>query len=204
MVKAAAMGRVKTRLGKDIGAVAATRFFRTTSRNVIGRLASDPRWETVLAVSPDTALGAPIWPRGLRQIGQRHGDLGVRMWRVAQQRRRGPVLIVGTDIPGITATRIALALKALAGHDAVLGPAGDGGYWCIGFSRSRAMRSPFDRVRWSDAHALADTQAGFDSARVARTTMIEDVDNGGEFFRYGELGVRRVFVPGRAGNRSGA
>ena len=45
----------------------------------------------------------------------------------------------------------------LARHDAVLGPAEDGGYVLVGARRPL----PFAAVRWSSPHALADTAAGF-------------------------------------------
>lgn len=192
MVKAPEQGRVKTRLGHDIGAVAATRFFRSTLRNVIERLAVDPRWETVLAVAPDGALGSPVWPCGPMQISQGRGDLGGRMWRVAGLPRNGPVLIVGTDIPGLCPGVVADAFDALAGADAVLGSAGDGGYWCVGFSRTRAMRNPFAGVRWSGPHAMADTISGFRGQRVASANAVEDVDDGADFNRLGAVGTRRV------------
>ena len=55
MVKEPVAGRVKTRLARGIGAVQACRFYRTATANLIARLAADPRWQLVLAVSPDIA-----------------------------------------------------------------------------------------------------------------------------------------------------
>lgn len=51
MVKAPRMGAVKTRLAREIGPVAATQFYRTVTANLIRRLACDPRWRLVLALS---------------------------------------------------------------------------------------------------------------------------------------------------------
>ena len=186
------MGRVKTRLGRDIGAVRATSFYRTTARNVIGRLARDTRWETVLAVTPDISPGAQFWPPRIARVPQGDGDLGDRMWRISRQRRAGPVLVVGTDIPGLTPSIIASAIRALAGHDGVLCPAGDGGYWCVGFSRLRAATPPFDDVRWSHPETLSDTMRGFGRARVAIGETVPDVDSGAEFASHGAQGALRV------------
>jgi glycosyltransferase A (GT-A) superfamily protein (DUF2064 family) len=52
MVKAPRPGRVKTRLGRGIGMGAAAWWYRHQTRTLIRRL-RDPRWQIVLAVSPD-------------------------------------------------------------------------------------------------------------------------------------------------------
>ncbi|MEO0359106.1 MAG: hypothetical protein AAF386_12620, partial [Pseudomonadota bacterium] len=62
MVKEPRPGRVKTRLGKDIGMTAAAWWFRHQTRRVIRRL-DDPRWSLTLAVAPDVeGYQSRIWP----------------------------------------------------------------------------------------------------------------------------------------------
>jgi hypothetical protein len=39
------------------------------------RLGRDPRWRTLLAVSPDSDIAAPLWPRGIERLPQGNGDL---------------------------------------------------------------------------------------------------------------------------------
>ena len=75
------MGRVKTRLARDIGTVAAWGFFRHALAGLLRQLSDDPRWRTIIAVAPDTAVGAPVWPTHIDQAAQGHGDLGERMQR---------------------------------------------------------------------------------------------------------------------------
>ena len=59
-------GRVKTRLGRDIGMTAAAWWFRHQSTRLIRRLGGDRRWQTVLAVSPDhEGLASRVWPSRL-------------------------------------------------------------------------------------------------------------------------------------------
>ena len=53
----------------------------------------------------------------------------------------GPVVIIGSDVPGIRPHHIATAFRALGGSDAVLGPAIDGGYWLIGLKRRVEQRA---------------------------------------------------------------
>lgn len=194
MAKEPRCGAVKTRLASDIGAVAATRFYRNTLANVSARLARDPRWRTALAVTPDTSINASLWPRGTVLMPQGTGDLGVRMQWIFDCLPPGPALIVGTDIPEISAKIIAGAFSALQGHDAVFGPAKDGGYWLVGLKRSPRVRRIFDHVRWSGPHALTDTLANLEGARVAMLEQLGDVDDGVSYAQLGHAASRRVLA----------
>ena len=62
MVKEPRPGRVKTRLGRDLGMVGAAWWFRHQTRRLLRRL-EDPRWQLVLAVAPDVeGLPRRRWP----------------------------------------------------------------------------------------------------------------------------------------------
>ena len=156
-------------------------------------MAREPRWTLWLAVTPDDAVGrSRHWPamahrRLVRPIAQGAGDLGARMGRVLRQLPRGPAVIVGSDIPGIDRAAIHGAFNALGNHDAVFGPATDGGYWLVGLRRRPAPRrhlpgALFQRVRWSSEFALADTLAGLPKA-LPWTLLhrLEDVDDVGSW-----------------------
>jgi len=177
MLKEPRAGRVKTRLGRDIGMVPAAWWFRHQVHRLLRRL-TDPRWEMLLAVAPDRAgLLSRVWPAHLARIPQGHGDLGARMARALRHPPRGPVCVIGGDIPGITRSQIAEAFAALGSHDAVLGPAPDGGYWLIGLRRARVLPpSLFESVRWSSEHALSDTISTLPDHRIALITTLRDVD----------------------------
>lgn len=195
MVKEPRLGRVKTRLAREIGSVPATRFYRTTARNMIRRLARDRRWRMVLAVAPDTALASPAWPAELPRLAQGRGDLGDRMQHVMDVLPPGPALIIGTDIPAIRPGHLARAFRLLGTNDAVFGAAGDGGYWLVGLKRMPRVRQIFRNVRWSTAHALADTQANLAGRRVGRAAEISDVDGAEDYRRHGGAGARVVCPP---------
>ncbi|WP_299968567.1 TIGR04282 family arsenosugar biosynthesis glycosyltransferase [uncultured Roseobacter sp.] len=176
MLKEPRPGRVKTRLGRDIGLVPAAWWFRHQAGSLIRRL-QDPRWDLVLAVSPDReGMLSRVWPAHLRRMPQGRGDLGERMAR-ALRCGHGPVCIIGADIPGILPAHIARAFTALGGADVVFGPAPDGGYWLIGSRHPRCLPSTlFKGVRWSTEHALDDTAASLGNARVAYVDVLRDVD----------------------------
>jgi glycosyltransferase A (GT-A) superfamily protein (DUF2064 family) len=89
----------------------------------------------------------------------------------------GPTIVIGSDVPGITAPLMATAFRALDGHDAVIGPSNDGGYWAIGIRRAPRSIDPFAHVRWSTCHAFADTIANLHGLSVARLAQLNDVDD---------------------------
>lgn len=177
MLKEPRAGRVKTRLGRDIGMVAAAWWFRHQVRGLLRRI-EDPRWEVLLAVSPGcTGFISRVWPAHLARMPQGHGNLGDRMDRALRAPPAGPVCVIGGDIPEIDRARIAEAFTALGNHDAVLGPAPDGGFWLIGLRRVRAIPSSlFANVRWSTEHALSDTEATLPDHRIAHVATLKDVD----------------------------
>ena len=188
MVKAPLAGAAKTRLAAVIGAAEALRFYRSSTMTLLRRIGSDPRWRTVLAVSPDRYVGSRFWPANLPRIAQGQGDLGERMQRLLEQ-PRGPVMLIGSDIPGIRAGHIAEAFGVLSRSGFVFGPSEDGGFWLAGARRPRPRL--FRHVRWSTPHALADTLANLRRpAGLAATLADVDTEANWRRWRRGEFDVR--------------
>ncbi|WP_324751865.1 TIGR04282 family arsenosugar biosynthesis glycosyltransferase [Roseovarius sp. Pro17] len=181
MLKEPRPGRVKTRLGRDIGMVPAAWWFRHQTARLL-REVQDPRWRVVLAVAPDReGLRSRVWPAHLARIAQGRGTLGDRMARIMRSLpptlAPGPVCIIGGDIPGVRRAHVARAFKALGAHDAAFGPAPDGGYWLIGLKRIRATPAGFlQNVHWSSADALTDSMASLPGMRIALVDTLSDVD----------------------------
>ncbi|EDZ42369.1 MAG: glycosyltransferase [Planktotalea sp.] len=177
MVKEPHPGRVKTRLGRDIDLTASAWWFRHQVGALLRRI-EDPRWDTILAVAPDVeGLTSRIWPAHLPRVAQGRGDLGHRMSRLLRGLPNGLVCIIGADIPDITRPRIAEAFNALGNHEAVFGPAPDGGYWLIGMKRARPPRADIlTDVRWSSEHALTDSARSLGDVSIAYVATLRDVD----------------------------
>jgi len=192
MVKAPVAGRVKTRLAKGIGSARATAFYRAATAAVIARVVRPQQWRTYLAVTPDRAASAPMWPAPCATFGQGGGDLGQRMQRVMERMPPGPVVIIGSDVPGITAAHIGRAFAALKGADAVIGPSSDGGYWLVGLRRRPRIVRLFDGVRWSHPSTLADTLTNAEGLNVAKLEELDDVDDARDYARLNGQNGRRV------------
>jgi uncharacterized protein len=192
MARAPVCGAVKTRLAMEIGVVRATALHRLLTARLLREVTRDPRFRTVLAVSPDLAVHArfPAWmqqsPRRgpPMRIKQGKGGLGERMQRIFNRCGRGPLIIVGTDIPFVTAAMIADAFRKFASADAVFGPAEDGGYWLVGLRRRPRCLAPFENVRWSSSHVLEDTIANLPACRIAFARTLYDVDTADNYRRF--------------------
>ena len=175
MVKEPRPGRVKTRLGRDIGMVNAAWWYRHQTR-ALQRNLRDPRWQILLAVAPDReGMKSRIWSGDLSRIPQGAGDLGVRMER-AFAATPGPTLLIGSDILNITKSHISRAFGLLRPGGSVIAPSTDGGYWLVGLSHpARPYPRLFKNVRWSSPDTLADTLCGLPSP-VAIADTLSDVD----------------------------
>lgn len=187
MAKQPLIGRVKTRLARDIGHVEALRFYREAAAGLIRRVGTDPRWQTVIAVAPDRAVHERgIWPENLPRVGQGEGDLGHRMGRLFRDLPPGPVVIIGADIPAIGKAQVAEAFAALGTSDTVIGPAEDGGYWLIGMKRRPRVREIFEGVRWSSEHAMEDTLKNIrrQNMSVCVLERLSDIDTGADLARW--------------------
>ncbi len=185
-VRAPELGRVKRRLAVDVGQVEAWRLYRRFTAALLRRVAGDRRWRCWLMVTPDRfARRGRFWPRRVPRLAQGPGDLGRRMRRPLEVLPPGPVVIVGTDIPDVTSGHIARAFRALRRHDAVFGPAADGGYWLVGSRRRPRNRDLFRNVRWSTPMALGDTRRNLDSRqRAAMLDVLEDIDDAAALSRW--------------------
>lgn len=172
--RAPRLGTVKRRLAKDIGDRAALRFHASTLHRLLQDLRRERRFRTILALTPDGAkdrLRVRV-PR----MTQGGGDIGVRMDGACRAYPKGNVAIIGSDIPDAGAADLCEAFRALGRHDAVFGPAMDGGYWLVALGPRRPAR-PFAKARWSTRHALSDTLRNFRRHRVAFARTLLDVDN---------------------------
>lgn len=182
------MGRVKTRLVEGLGISGATAFYRNHTADLLRRLGQDARWNTVLAITPDEAAFEPcfpgVFPADMPRLPQGRGDLEARMARAFDVLPPGPVVIVGSDIPGITSDHIARAFRALGASDTVFGPSDDGGYWLVGQRRTPRVIPMFQNVRWSTEFALEDTLSSLPHGTTsAMLETLIDVDTFEDYCR---------------------
>jgi len=91
------------------------------------------------------------------------GDLGKRMQRAFEDAftsGAAAVIIIGTDIPDLTAVDISKAFAVLKQKKMVLGPAKDGGYYLIGLQKNAFLPSVgdlFAGIKWGECDVLKKT-----------------------------------------------
>jgi len=156
--KAPVPGRVKTRLIPVLGETGAAQLAERMLEHALQQARAAAVGPVELCMSP--APEAPEWasirlPAGIETSDQGDGDLGARMARPAQRAiaRGEAVLLTGTDCPDLSAARLRVAAAQLAGHDAVLHRAEDGGYPLLGLRAFDATL--FENMPWSTP-AVAD------------------------------------------------
>ena len=118
--RAPVLGAVKSRLAISIGEEAAFECYRKLLENTVE--AAMP-FESEIWIEGDIADLS--WARGLPVRWQGTGDLGVRMLAAFSD---GVKVLIGTDIPAMSASYIEQAFALLEENDLVVGPTEDGGY----------------------------------------------------------------------------
>jgi rSAM/selenodomain-associated transferase 1 len=145
------------------------------------RLASlDP----ILSYTGASAAAFREWLPGVALLAQAEGDLGARMLAAMGE---GPAVIVGSDVPDITAGAVQEAARLLGEADLVLGPAEDGGFWLIGVRAPDARL--FADVDWGTGSVLAAVEANAKRLgwRTARAATLADLDRPEDLKRWPEL-----------------
>jgi glycosyltransferase A (GT-A) superfamily protein (DUF2064 family) len=157
--------------------VSAARIAEASLADTLEVVAGTPATRHVLAL--DGQPGAWL-PAGFEVVPQHRGDLAARLQGVFDDcfaACADPVVVIGMDTPQVTSGRLERAAARLDGdHDAVLGPAPDGGYWLIGLAHIR--EAAFHEVAMSTASTFAQQQKRLEACgyRVARTETLRDVD----------------------------
>jgi len=160
--KAPEPGKVKTRLIPALGEAGAAALHRRLVMHSL-RAAQDAELGPVeLWCAPDTRhafFGECERDFGVSLHTQCEGDLGARMRRAFEEvlRRAKHAILVGSDIPALSARYLRDAERALSrAHDAVIGPAEDGGYVLIGLARCDPEL--FRDIPWGEPEVLAETR----------------------------------------------
>jgi uncharacterized protein len=175
-------GRTKTRLIPALGPAGAADFQRRLTQESLATILQTglPPSSVAFCYTGGTLCQVKRW-LGRHGIGfsrQTGGDLGSRMANAigaALDQGERSVVLVGTDIPAMTAEHIQTAFAALRSHDVVLGPSRDGGYWLIGMRRQADL---FRGIPWGSTDVLARTlaQAMRQGLTVCQLEPLDDID----------------------------
>lgn len=115
-------------------------------------------------------------------VDQGLGDLGARLARV-----EAPAILLGADIPALTADHLRAAAQALEEVPVAIGPASDGGYYLLGFTQ--AVPQLWQDMPWGTDAVLAETVRRLDALGIAYRLLEElaDCDRPEDLARWPEL-----------------
>ncbi len=160
-------GKVKTRLAPAIGESHAATLQALFVAALIDRFHAVGE-RRVIAYWPPESHGsfAGVVQDRFELLPQTDGDLGQRMqaFFVTALGRAERVVLIGADSPDLPAAILTEAFEALSEHNAVLGPAADGGYYLIGLARR--LPRIFTGITWSSRNVWKQTTARLHAAGV--------------------------------------
>jgi len=176
-------GEAKTRLIPAIGPRGAALLHRRMAEHAAGaarRACAAGEAEVTVCCTGARVREFRAWlGEDLRYAPQPRGDLGARLLHAFGTAFSGGaacVLAVGADVPELSADILLEAIGALRGHDAVLGPAEDGGYYLVG---TRAFRPElFAGVDWGSDRVCRQTREAIRrlGMTVRELPALRDVD----------------------------
>lgn len=135
-----------------------------------------------------------LFPKGTEFFLQEGEDLGARMERALTETLNDgydAAVLVGTDLPELTAEDFRCAFRILEQKDVVLGPTGDGGYWLIGLTAP--SHAPFEPKEYGVGTVFGNTLSGIRAAGLSTGTVrtLDDVDTPEDLDAYRERARRK-------------
>ena len=153
-------GKAKTRLIPALGAEGAARLHSRLVERTLATIRASGLPFAVHCTGAPLADFAAWLGAEVNLVDQGAGDLGARLARVA-----APTILLGADIPGLHAKHLISAAEALKTHEAVIGPATDGGYYLLGFTRPFPFL--FNDMPWGTTSVLELTMMRLSDRGIA-------------------------------------
>ncbi|HZV12111.1 MAG TPA: TIGR04282 family arsenosugar biosynthesis glycosyltransferase [Candidatus Kapabacteria bacterium] len=173
-------GKVKTRLAATLGADRAATFYRACAEYIFQECAKLDESVTRYLFYSDDADNERMrqWVgNDFLYMAQGTGDLGERMSNAFEKifsEGAHKVIIIGTDVPDISAGIIGEAIRALDDCDAVIGPSRDGGYYLLGMKQLH--EEIFSNITWGSGSVFAETVKRLQGKRLSLHSMLALAD----------------------------
>lgn len=176
-VKEPKLGFVKTRLAKTCGEEFTLNLYKCFVKDLIDNLSNED-FDFKLC-------GYPTLEKINEEFGnydsflQVDGDLGLKMQSAFLnqfEQDYQKIVLIGSDTPHISTEMINEAFVKLNKNDIVLGPALDGGYYLIAFSKNSFISEVFENISWSTQEVLSQTLQKLHAKNVYFLNNLNDID----------------------------
>jgi len=160
-VKDPIKGGVKSRLAAELDDTIAVELYKNFILDMLATLTACAA-QCLICVYPEGALEKVkkwLGPK-YHYLPQEGKDLGERMkngFIEAFSMKFEHAILIGSDIPDLPLSIVKEAFRMFETHDAVVGPAHDGGYYLIGFRNDTFLPEVFDKMKWGGETVLRST-----------------------------------------------
>ena len=183
-------GKCKTRLAATIGDRAALEIYDFLLRHTAALSKSLRGADKYVYFSEHLGDGSLWDPACFKHRLQEGTNLGERMEHALEETFAAGytrAVLIGSDLYDLTTGDLEQAFRQLDRHQAVLGPAGDGGYYLIGLRQLHP--GLFQNKQWGTQTVLEDTLADLRKTDTCLLPVRNDVD------RYEDIQGNPVFEP---------
>jgi rSAM/selenodomain-associated transferase 1 len=154
-------GRVKSRLAKVLGEEVVADLYKSFILDMLSALEKKDFPLSVCFYPADSLADIKrVLGDHYRYQPQQGTDLGERMDRCFSEVFSAGVnraILIGSDVPDLSMAIIDEAFASLQGADIVIGPALDGGYYLIGFTKDNFTPGVFRGLPWGTETVLQQT-----------------------------------------------
>lgn len=170
------LGKVKTRLAKDVGDETALEIYKFLIEHTVSvtkDLSVEKEVHYSVKIRENDLWDNAIFSKKLQQ-GE---DLGERMQYAFEQGFKAGyqnIIIIGSDLYDLNKEDIEEAFVDLQEYDAVVGPAEDGGYYLLGMNFLTSQ--VFKNKNWGTDSVLQDTLKDLKNKNVKLLEPRNDVD----------------------------
>jgi rSAM/selenodomain-associated transferase 1 len=186
------IGRVKTRLSSKLSNDFVFLLYREFIRDII-KASKMADADLILSISSHSEKTVSDYSNefGAPAYHQKGDDLGERMYNSLKEiflAGYEKCVLIGSDIPDISAPLLNKAFDKLTESDIVLGPSSDGGYYLLGFNCEKLHKGVFEEIQWSCSHVLEKTLKNISTLKLNYHLLeelndIDDLEDLKNFYR---------------------
>ena len=170
------LGKVKTRLAKDVGDIAAFKIYNFLLEHTVSvtrNLAVSKEVYYSEAIAENDIWKSEIYAKKLQQ-GKGLGERMKNAFKEGFNNGYKNIIIIGSDLYDLQREDLEKAFELLKEKDAVIGPATDGGYYLLGMNQ--LFPEVFEEKEWGTSSVLEDTLKDLKEKNIGLIEARNDVD----------------------------